>query len=117
MPKIYFQDMGFRNCIMNLFSQVNQRPDKGALLENYAFTRLRALYGTDSLHFWRTADGNEIDFIITETESIGEAIEIKFDEEKFNPLKYSKFTEGYPGYSLGHRAFQSNDNRISILAL
>jgi len=102
---------------MNLYSPVNQRPDKGSLLENYAFTRLRSLYGTDNLHFWRTADGNEIDFIISENESKGEAIEIKFEEEKFNPARYAKFTDGYPGYSLGYRAFQSDNNSISILAL
>ncbi|MCX6250068.1 MAG: ATP-binding protein [Bacteroidetes bacterium] len=117
MPKVYFHDLGFRNSIMNLFSPLTQRPDKGSLIENYAFIRLREKYGTDNLHYWRTADGNEIDFIVTETEGKGKAIEIKFDEEKFNPARYLKFITGYPGYSLTYRAFQSINNLNFIMAL
>jgi len=117
MPKVYFHDLGFRNIIMNLFSPLDQRPDKGSIIENYAFIRLRERFGTDNLHYWRTVDGNEIDFIITETTGKGRAIEIKYDEGNFNPSGYSKFTAGYPGYPLSHRSFQSQNNRGSIIAL
>lgn len=117
MPKVYFHDLGFRNIIMNLFASLDQRPDKGSVIENYAFIRLREHYGSDNLRYWRTADGNEIDFIITETVGKGKAIEIKFEEGNFNPSRYSKFTEGYPGYQLSHRSLRSKDNRGSIIAL
>lgn len=117
MPKVYFQDLGFRNIIMNLFASLDQRPDKGSVIENYAFIRLREQFGADNIRYWRTADGNEIDFIITETLGKGKAIEIKFDEGNFIPSRYSKFTAGYPGYQLHHRSLQSKDNRGSIIAL
>ena len=117
MPKVYFHDLGFRNTLLNQFLPLVQRLDKGMVIENYAFIRLRTLYGNDHLRFWRTADGHEIDFILTQSHGQGKAIEIKFDEKSFNPTKYQKFLEAYPDYSLNCRAIRSSDNKTSLLAL
>lgn len=117
MPKVYFHDIAFRNILLNQFLPPEQRLDKGMLVENYTYTRLRNLYGNDQLRFWRTADGHEIDFILTQSPGKGEAIEIKFDEKGFNPSKYQKFIDAYPGYSLNYRAFKARDNKNSLLAL
>lgn len=64
IPKVYFNDTGLRNALLNNFSKMNDRMDKGELLENYAYTRLRKLYSIDALRYWRTADGNEVDFVV-----------------------------------------------------
>ena len=117
MPKVYFNDLGFRNSLLKLYGSVDLRPDKGALIENYAFIRLRQLHGNDAIHYWRTADGKEIDFIISKEYNQGEALEIKFDEASFAASKYNRFTNAYPAYSLSCRAFKADSRQASLLAL
>ncbi|GAB4243274.1 MAG: ATP-binding protein [Saprospiraceae bacterium] len=100
MPKVFFNDSGLRNSLLNRFGPVDLRSDKGALLEQYYFSQLRTLYQSDQLKFWRTADGNEIDFIVEEQFNAGKAIEVKWDPVNFKPSRYKKFTEAYPGFQL-----------------
>ncbi|WP_307533176.1 ATP-binding protein [Pedobacter sp. W3I1] len=100
MPKIYFNDNGLRNALLNNFSKLNDRSDKGELLENYVYCRLRQLYDTDNLRFWRTADGNEVDFIIEKHLKQGIAYEVKYNDIQFKPTKYKKFVEAYADFDL-----------------
>ncbi len=117
MPKVYYNDLGMRNMLMNLFNPVFQRSDKGELIENYAYIRLRESTGNDTLNYWRTSDGHEIDFVINETFETGKAIEIKYDYSSFNPGKYKKFTEAYPGFPLQCNSWEAPSvaNRIILL--
>jgi predicted AAA+ superfamily ATPase len=117
MPKVYFNDLGMRNYLCNNFDKVEQRHDKGALVENYAYIRLRDLYGLDALHFWRTADGNEVDFIVEENLKSGKAYEVKFAESGFKLSKYKKFTEGYPGFTLKPLVYERETNNALDLFL
>lgn len=117
MPKVYFHDMGFRNALLNQYQTLDQRIDKGMMIENYAFIRLRARFDYDMIKFWRTADGNEVDFVIAQTPESGIAIEIKSDETQFNPARYRKFVEEYPRFELHVRALVAKNNRNSLLAL
>jgi len=43
MPKVYFHDIGLRNSLLNYFDKPQARIDKGQLIENYLFIRLRQL--------------------------------------------------------------------------
>ena len=117
MPKVFFHDPGFRNAMLNQYLPIDQRVDKGMLIENYAYIRLRTLHGNDDLRFWRTTDGSEVDFIFTSGQGKGEAIEIKFDETSYNPSKYRKFHQNYPDYVLYIRAFRASGNKTSLIAL
>ncbi|HPI86294.1 MAG TPA: ATP-binding protein [Bacteroidales bacterium] len=117
MPKVYFHDSGLRNILLGQFNPVEQRIDKGMLIENYAYIRLRQLYGNDTIRYWRTADGHEIDFVINPASGNGSAIEIKFDEENFNPKKYHNFLVAYPDYRITCRAFHASGNTSSLMAL
>lgn len=101
MPKVYFNDNGLRNALLNNFNQLNNRTDKGELLENYVYNRLRALYGQNNLNFWRTADGNEVDFVVQQPENKGLAYEVKYNDAQFKPNKYKKFTQAYPNFIFG----------------
>jgi uncharacterized protein len=65
MPKVIFNDTGLRNMLLNRFSRLEEREDKGALLENYFFKRLSAKHNRESIMFCRTTAGHEIDFITT----------------------------------------------------
>ncbi|MCK4250072.1 ATP-binding protein [candidate division WOR-3 bacterium] len=63
-PKIYFNDMGFRNNLMENFNSLAQRTDAGAVIENAVFIRLNQLYqGVEKINFWRTKSGAEVDFV------------------------------------------------------
>lgn len=60
--KIYFIDTGFRNSIINNFLPLNNRTDKGFLMENFILNELRSL-GFE-VYYWRTTGKAEVDFII-----------------------------------------------------
>ena len=100
MPKVYFNDLGLRNAMLGRFGPVDTRADKGALLENYFFIRLRQQYEADQLRFWRTADQQEIDFVVESSFGEGTAFEVKWNSQGFKPEKLWKFTEAYPNIKL-----------------
>jgi uncharacterized protein len=79
MPKSYLMDTGLRNSLLNNFTPVNQRIDKGELWEQAVFKLLADRFGTDGIRFWRTADGKEIDFLLPD-ENPPLAVEAKFDD-------------------------------------
>jgi uncharacterized protein len=100
MPKLYFNDTGLRNTICNNYQNLDERIDKGNLFENAVYTRFRKLYGNDAIKYWRTADGNEVDFIIEENLNKGLAFEVKYNDVLFKPSKYKKFQAAYPTFPL-----------------
>ena len=117
MPKIYFNDLGFRNIILNSFNPVKDRIDKGEIIENYVFLLLADFHDIDDIKFWRTTSGNEIDFVISTTYNEGFAIETKFNSVAFKKTKYKIFIENYPDYPVSVRAYISKSNEDNILGL
>jgi len=117
MPKVYFYDLGLRNKLLNRFHNFIDREDKGQLIENYIFIRLGELYSNDQIRFWRTADKNEVDFVVTETYNAGKAFEIKFSDKAFRPSAYRIFQQAYPDYSLHCVSYYSSGNSIPILKI
>jgi predicted AAA+ superfamily ATPase len=100
MPKVYINDLGLRNVLINYFSPLEQRADKGAVLENLAFRVLSERYDQDQIKYWRTADGNEVDFVVETSYLRGFAVEVKFNEQDAKLNKYNKFTQNYPDFPL-----------------
>jgi len=117
MPKVYFNDLGMRNILLNQFPEVETRIDRGELIENYLFTRLRDNYSIDNVRFWRTADGNEVDFVVSTEYQKGFAIECKFDEKAFSKSKYRKFEEAYPNFPLLIKSYFSSNNKTSLFSI
>jgi predicted AAA+ superfamily ATPase len=103
MPKIYLLDTGLRNCLVNNFEQPLFRLDKGELWENIYFKLLLEKYNIDDIFFWRTTDGNEVDFVLNNIEK-PYAVEVKFSENAIRESKYKIFRENYPEIPL-HFAF------------
>jgi predicted AAA+ superfamily ATPase len=65
-PKVYFNDIGFRNFAINNFNELNIRGDKGFVFENFVYLVLKGkLSDSDKINFWRTRAGAEVDFIIS----------------------------------------------------
>ncbi len=94
MPKAYLLDTGLRNCLINNFQPIIARTDNGELWENMCFKLLAEKYLIEDIHFWRTADGNEVDFVLPEIEKPF-ALEIKFSDAQIKPTKYQKFKDNY----------------------
>lgn len=66
MKKVYFCDLGLRNMIERNFNEIEFRADNGAIFENallLAFWRNKGA-GAE-LQFYRTADGAEVDFVLS----------------------------------------------------
>jgi len=67
-PKLFFLDTGLRNQLINDFSNLKLRSDKGSLMENYVCCQLKKL--GFPLKFWRTKSQAEVDFIIEKGNSL-----------------------------------------------
>ena len=77
--KIYFLDLGIRNLLLENFNSLSLRSDKGGLLENAVLNEI--LFRTRNqfcqIHFWRTKQKAEVDFVIEKGDSLL-PIEVKF---------------------------------------
>lgn len=77
-PKVYFLDNGLRNFLFGGFTSLDQRADFGPLMENLVLSELcKSTHPLlDSIHYWRSTSGAEVDFIIRKSGSMS-AIEVK----------------------------------------
>ncbi len=87
-PEIFFLDMGIRNVIIKNFSALEDRVDKGAMLENFVFRELIER----ELKYYRTKNGAEVDFVIDDSIPV----EIKSNLSSMKISKsYHYFLENY----------------------
>ncbi len=78
-PKVYLLDNGLRNRLLHDFRPLEERTDAGPLLESWVATELwKALPDGATLHFWRSASGAEVDFVIAEGDRVL-PVEVKAD--------------------------------------
>lgn len=63
-PKVYFLDNGVRNFFLKNYSSMEKRIDKGAIWETYIFQEIIKNIKDLPISFWRTKQGQEVDFII-----------------------------------------------------
>jgi len=99
MPKAYFLDTGLRNCLINNFEWPVFRLDKGELWENMYFRLLAEKYDMNDISFWRTTEGNEVDFVLSHLEQ-PYAVEVKFNQNAIKESKYKQFQNIYPDIPL-----------------
>lgn len=97
--KVYFYDCGVRNAVINNFSPIALRSDKGTLWENYLMAeRMKYLrYNNLDIHqyFWRTTQQQEIDLIENKGGKLT-AYEFKWND-KMKVRFPQTFTGNYPG--------------------
>ncbi len=91
-PKIYFFDTGLRNSLLDNFSPLDSRVDKGALIENFVALTLKR--EGKELKFWRTKNKSEVDFVL---EKEGQLIphEVKTGVVTNIPVSLVGFIEKY----------------------
>jgi len=95
--KYYFFDLGIRNLLVEDFSFIEKREDKGLLYESYVFNYLSSkLLPNMSLGFWRTKQKDEIDFVLSKNK-IPYPIEVKSKLIRPSiPASFLKFSKLYP---------------------
>jgi uncharacterized protein len=79
-PVVYFGDLGMRNYPLGLFGNVRIPAESGFLFQNliYLILRSRDSIGLRRVHFWRTKDKAEVDFVVeqgTAPYSIGSQVQ------------------------------------------
>jgi predicted AAA+ superfamily ATPase len=116
MPMVYFYDNGMRNALLKRFYPIDVREDKGQLLENYVFIRLAEKFDVEDIHFWRTTDRNEIDFII-DTGMEKQAVEVKFDCRHRKNKSFERFSKDYPDFSFQTLSYDFGENCLQVLKL
>lgn len=99
--KIYFNDLGIRNALINDYRPMELRNDVGNLFENFVINEMRKqneykqIYA--NFYFWRTTDQKEIDLIIEKNNTLA-TYEIKWKATKKVKLTKS-FSNIYSNYT------------------
>lgn len=91
-PKIFFYDTGLMQL---LWLKQLQKQLLGSVFETSIFGELVKKYGVNQIHFWRTKDKREIDFIIRLPEALL-PLEVKSQFPRTVPSELAYFMENYP---------------------
>lgn len=90
-PKIFFHDTGLMQM---LWLKRLQREVLGPVFETSLFGELVKKYGVENIHYWRTQDRKEIDFILKTPDGLL-PIEVKLNFPRNLPAALHTFTELY----------------------
>jgi predicted AAA+ superfamily ATPase len=102
VKKYYLYDTGIRNCILNDYSRLDDREDKGAIIESFvALSIIKQLKSNMEVKFWRTRQGDEVDFILLKN-MIPVPVEVKYKISSLDvPDGMRKFLQKYPDAPFG----------------
>ncbi len=97
VKKYYLYDTGIRNCILSDYSRLNERDDRGAVIESFvALSVIKQLKVNMEVKFWRTRQGDEVDFILLKNR-IPVPVEVKYRlPGPVVPDGIRKFLQKYP---------------------
>jgi len=87
--KLYFYDLGIRNILVKDFRELNLRPDKGGVFENFIVSELekkrRNTKTQTSMYFYREYSGQKVDIVLEDYQKNYTCLEVKT-----NPKQRSK---------------------------
>jgi len=97
-PVPYFLDLGLRNYSLGLFGLLESPLDNGFIFENliYLMLKQKVRFKPVKLHFWRTKDKAEVDFVIEAGKRLI-PVEVKYKYLKRGkvPVSLRSFIEKY----------------------
>jgi uncharacterized protein len=78
-PVAYFGDLGMRNYPLGVFGRVENPSETGFVFQNlvYLILKSKAFLGSTRIHFWRSKDKAEVDFIVEQGKRLI-PLEVKF---------------------------------------
>lgn len=94
MPIYYFNDMGLRNFSINQFNNMNDLFQSGFVFQNLIANLITDILinTSDSLHFWRTQDKAEVDFIVKTGNNV---IPIEVKSRRLNKVEITRALSGF----------------------
>ncbi len=109
--KVFFTDVGVRNALINNFSPLHLRNDKGALFENFVVnmfhSNIQYFNSPFKMYFWRNFKQAEVDLVLENTETgILSPIEIKWSKNK----KPSRAFRNQYGEKVDNGYYTNKDN-------
>ncbi len=112
LRKIYFWDLGVRNALINNFNPIDLRADVGALWENFMISERFKFNRNAGIerngYFWRTYQGQEVDYLEADENGRMTAFEIKWQAQKAKAPRIFSTTYPQIEYRLVNR-FNFND--------
>lgn len=98
-PVVYFYDLGLRNFSLNYFGNLSDLAHFGFVFQNFVANRLSETiqHGAQSLHFWRTIDRAEVDFVINKGNKVVPV------EVKYKTLKKPEITRSLRSFIEKHK--------------
>lgn len=91
--KIYFNDLGIRNALINDFRPIELRSDAGGLFENFMINEIRKQNSYKrffaNIYFWRNTEQKEVDLILEKDSHL------HLYEFKWNPLKTPRLSKSF----------------------
>lgn len=93
-PKVYFVDTGLLCSLLGLESPASLRASQriGAVFENLVYLEIAKSFAnrgrTRPIHFYRSHDGTEIDFVVLEAERL-HLVEVKLAEDARIPKGFA----------------------------
>ncbi len=104
--KLYFYDLGVRNLLVRDFRDLELRPDRGGVFENFIVSevekRRRNLNAKRSMYFYREYGGREVDLILEDYRKQYLAAEIKVTKQRVKdifPLPHQRATISSDNYA------------------
>ena len=97
-PKVYFEDIGLRNGVVNNFEPFAKRADSGAILENFVYSQLAKADGfSERIRFWRNQAKNEVDFVWLKDlrQPYPIEVKIKYSQKQTLPSGLKSFVKLY----------------------
>lgn len=95
--KLYFYDLGIRNILVKDFRDLELRPDKGGVFENFIVSEIekkrKNTHAKQTMYFYREYGGREVDLVLEDYKKEYICIEMKVDERRISkdifPLAHS----------------------------
>ena len=95
--KLYFYDLGIRNILVKDFRDLELRPDKGGVFENFIVSEIekkrKNTHAKQTMYFYREYGGHEVDLVLENYKKEYNCIEMKIDEKRISkdifPLAHS----------------------------
>lgn len=96
MPKVYILDLGLRNYLLDSWNSETVSGD-GDVVENFVYLTFLARRDAESIRFYRTIGGAEIDFLLEEDDGSLTSCEVKYREKISGiPAAMKNAKERYP---------------------
>jgi len=108
-PTYYFVDIGLRNYAANQFGHVPAFPD-GFIFQNFVYNSLleQVNLAPTTIHFWRTKDKAEVDFILNT------GLEVIPIEVKYSLLKQPELSRSFRSFLTKYKPTQAYIINLSL---